>query len=80
MGLKVINVEAKDIHVTLEMSLTELRQLRDALNATTVEVNSEEEPRIALAAKFLTAEFFPFINELVEDLSKDVTRPDSTRG
>ncbi len=80
MGLKVVNVEAKDIHVTLEMSLTELRQLRDALNATTIEVNSEEEPRIALAANYLTAKFFPFINELVEDLSKDVTRPDSTRG
>lgn len=80
MGLKVINVEAKDIHVTLEMSLTELGQLRDALDVATIEVNSDEDPRLALAAKFLTAEFFPFINELVEDLSKDVTRPDSTRG
>ncbi len=80
MGLKVINVEAKDIHVTFEMSLTQLGQLRDALDVATIEVNSDEDPRLALAAKFLTAEFFPFINELVEDLSKDVTRPDSTRG
>ncbi len=80
MGLKVINVEAKDIHVTFEMSLSDLTQLRDVLSIANVEYNSEEDPRIALAAKFLTAEFFPFINELVEDLLKDVTRPDSTRG
>ncbi len=80
MALKVINVEAKDVHVTFEMSLSDLTQLRDVLSIANVEYNSEEDPRIALAAKFLTAEFFPFINELVEDLSKDVTRPDSTRG
>ena len=80
MGLKILNIEAKDVHVTFEMSLTELRQLRDAISIAQLEYNSEEDPAVALAAKFLTAEFYPFINELVEDLAKDGIRSDSTRG
>jgi len=80
MSLKVLNVEAKDIHVTFEMSATELRQVRDALSIAKIEYNSEEDPQMALSAKFLTKEFYPFIHQLVEDLSRDVIRPDGPRG
>ncbi len=80
MGLKVLNIEARDIHVIFEMSGTELQQVRDALSIGKFEYDGENEPELALAVKFLTGGFYPFINELVEDLSKDVTRPDSTRG
>jgi len=80
MSLKILKIEARDIHVTFEMSATELRQLRDAIGISELKYNSEEEPQLALAAKFLENEFYPFIHELVEDLARDGIRPDSQRG
>jgi len=80
MGLKVLNVEARDIHVVFEMSLSELRHVRDAIDAAHINYASEEDPKLALSVKYLTGDFFPFIDELVEDLEKNVTRPDRKRG
>lgn len=65
----VLKVAPKDISVTMEISLVELRKLRDGLAIAKIdfngEVNEERE-----AADFITRQFWPELNQLVEDLER----------
>lgn len=67
--MKVINVEHRDIYVTLDLSLQELKFLDQALDHTTLEFNGEEEPEMKVADHFVRETFAPTIKELLKEIS-----------
>jgi len=63
----VIRVAPKDIFVNIEMSLSEVRLLHQALGIATIDYdgNNEREKESATYAK---TTFFPFLDDLLEDI------------
>ncbi len=67
--MKVIQIEARDIILTFEMSLAELEKVRLALDCTELNLDKAD-PKLREetkeAAKFLTNELYPFIVKSIE--------------
>jgi len=70
MALKILGVEPKDIHVALDISVTELSMVLDFLDHCEMEYNGKEEPEMVEAKKFVTEEFFPVLNKLLIDIKR----------
>lgn len=66
--MQIISVQPKDIHITLEMSMKEVRFLLDFLSRSKLEYTEEEKEWV----EFVTKDFFPKLNELEEKI-KDGT-------
>lgn len=64
--MRVVNVEHRDIHVTMDFSLNEIAMLRDALSVANINYNSEENPELVKAVQFLTNGFYPILDKLVQ--------------
>jgi len=66
--MKIIDVQPKDIYVTTEFSLVQLKWLQMFLNRSTVEYSSEDEPEIVEAVKYVTDKLYPdlesFLNQM----------------
>jgi hypothetical protein len=71
MAISILRVAPKDFYVTLEISLTGMRQLVRALDLTEINYDGQENPDDKLAVMFLTKEFYPSIKEVVVDLDKE---------
>jgi len=67
--MKVLQIAPKDIYVTLEISLTEMESLLIALENAIIEYDGKD-IRVARAVKYLTKEFQPMLDKIVEDLKK----------
>ena len=65
----VLKVVPKDISVTMEIGLTDLRKLRDGLALANINFNGEDNAERE-AADYTTKVFYPQLNELVEDLDR----------
>ncbi len=65
--MKVLNVEHRDIHVTVDFSFKQLQQLRDFLDHANVSYNSEEEPEMAETAEYIQ-HLFTFLNEFINNI------------
>jgi hypothetical protein len=71
MAINILRVAPKDFYVTLEISLTGMKQLVRALDLTEINYDGQENPEDKLAVMFLTKEFYPSIKEVVVDLDKE---------
>ena len=69
--MKVLTVAPKDIYVTIEIGLKNLKQIITALDHAKIEYDSKANPDAALAVIYLTKEFYPGIKEVVTDLEKE---------
>ena len=67
--MRVVNIEARDVYVTLDLSAQELQLLDAALDHTTLEFDGEQEPQMKLANHFITETFAPAIKELLKEIS-----------
>ena len=65
--MQILNIEPKDIHVTLDLSITEIKMLLKALDEVKIDYNSKTEPDKAEAAGFLKL-FFKLLSEVEEDI------------
>lgn len=65
--MKILTVEPKDIYVTLEMGLYEIKYLLDFLDTANVDYDSKENPDLAKACEWID----PFYKEL-EVMYKDI--------
>lgn len=66
--MKIVSVEARDVYVTMDMSLQEINYLMDFLDKSVVEYNGDEEPEMKKADSFIKERFFPMLNQLTEEL------------
>jgi len=65
--MRVLNIEFRDIHVTLEFSLKQLQYLRDLLNHADISYDGEEEPEMKEAVNYLENQFHPFLVQVIKD-------------
>jgi len=66
--MKIINVEPKDIHVILDMSIREVNLVLDALDNSEVKFASDEKPELAEAATYLKDVFFKTLSDLSSEI------------
>lgn len=66
--MRVLNVEPQDIHVILDLSLTEVKKILDALEHSEIKFDGSENPEIAEAADFLRNIFFKNLDALVVEV------------
>ena len=66
--MRIINVEPKDIHVTMDMSIREVNLVLDALEHAEIKFPGDDKPELKEAAKFLSDEFFKTLSGLSADL------------
>jgi len=64
----ILNVEPKDIHVTLDMSVKEINMVLDAMEHAEIKFPGDEQPELKEAAQFVTDVFFKTLSELSADL------------
>ena len=61
--MRVIGVQAKDIFFKIELTLTEIMMLRDALNRGTFDVDGTDHDQVE-SNNFLTEEFYRFLDDI----------------
>jgi hypothetical protein len=65
--MKILNIEPKDIHVTLDMGIQEIKLVLDALENSEIKFDSEEQPDLPKAADFLKV-FFKTLDDVVNEV------------
>lgn len=66
--MKIIDIQPKDIHVNVELSLTEIDEISLAISNSKILVDSD--PRIKEASKVLT-DFFDMLNDVLSKMKKN---------
>lgn len=77
---EVINIYPMDVHAELRFSLSELNLLADFLDKCEYQGDLED-PNHKAEHEFVIDKFFPFLNQLTDDLMKGFghgSGPDST--
>ena len=72
--IQIINVAPRDIHVTLDLSITGIRMLLKAGEKATLTYNSKEEPDMPEADQFFKS-FFKLLSEVEEDIGPAKREP-----
>ena len=67
----VSKVQAKDVWVTLEFPMSEIRHIKDVLDHSEIVFDSKQEPKMEVANAYVQDHFYPLIAKLIEDLSKE---------
>ncbi len=68
--MRVISVEPKEICVTAEFKLTQIRHLLNFLDKSKVEYSSKDDPIMVEAAEYVKNDFFKTLDRLYEEFSK----------
>ena len=68
--MKILNVVPKDLHVTFEISLIKLKMLSLFLERSKVEYNSETEPEMAEAVKYIAEGLYPNLADFLDEMEK----------
>lgn len=66
--MKIVAIQPKDIHVNIELSLTEIDEISLAISNSKILVDSD--PRIKEASKVLT-DFFDMLNDVLSKVKKN---------
>ncbi len=63
--MELIKIEAKDVTITFQMTLTELEKLKTVLDISEIKYSNNEEKE---ASNFLTKLVYPFIISTIEKI------------
>lgn len=77
--MKILGVQPKDVHITMELSHTELVYLLEYLSVCVANPDRSSFEKFEKAAKFVEHDFFKGLDQLSEDI-KNEFGPDSTQG
>ena len=69
--MQILNVEPKDIHITLDLSIKETRMILDVLDHAKVEFNGTEEPGMIEAYDFVKDRFLKQLDQVVQDVERN---------
>ena len=69
--MKIVKIEPKDIWVTIDLSLSELKKILSALDHAEINYDHKKDIKINEAATYLIKEFYPTIKEVVDDLEEN---------
>ena len=62
--MEILDVVVAEMHVNMDISLTELKLLKQAMDNSTVSYNSSKEPEVAYHACFF--QFYEIVKGIVE--------------
>lgn len=68
--MKLVDVQRKDIYVTVEFSLEQWKKLRLLFERMNIEYNSEKEPELVKAVQYLHQELYPHIVHVDDTISE----------
>ncbi len=68
--MRIINIEKRDIWVTIEFSAEQLLMLKNLLDHAQIEFDGEKEPEMIEAEKFLNEKFYPILKEFSQTVHK----------
>jgi len=68
--MKILKVESKDIYVTIELSVAQIKHILDFLNHCICNYNSEEEPSMKESDAYMNETFFKELNDLYENIER----------
>ena len=68
--MKIISIESRDIHVTFELSITQIEKLLLALGHSKIEYDSKEDPEVEKAVEYLKEDFFVKLDKIVDEIHK----------
>lgn len=66
--MKIIDIQPKDIHVNIELSLTEIDEISLAISKSKILVDSDQD--VKEASKVLT-DFFDMLNDVLSKVEKN---------
>lgn len=66
--MNVVRVERRNTYITLDFSIEEIQHLKRIFDNASIVYNSEEDDKMPKADKWLTEEFYPVIDELVDKI------------
>ncbi len=64
--MKILNIEKKDVWVTMEFSAEHLDMLKMIFDHATIEFDKEKEPEMEEANAYLQEHFYPFLKYFSE--------------
>jgi uncharacterized protein YdhG (YjbR/CyaY superfamily) len=64
--MRIVNVEPRDVHLIIDLSLQEAERILDVIEISTI--NFTEEPKLKEAISYYKDTFFKQLNELVEGI------------
>jgi len=69
--MRIVNVEPKDIYVTIEMSMKEVNMLLDALDNAEINIKKDTAPELETAINFLVDVFFKNLSKLSDEVKEN---------
>ncbi len=66
--MKILAVEPKDIHVIIDLSITQVGYILDYLERCKVDFDSKEDPEFIEVAKYVSGDFFKQLAKVHEDV------------
>lgn len=69
--MQILNVEPKDVHIAMDLSIKETRMILDVLDHAKVEFNGTEEPGMIEAHDFVKNRFFKQLEQVVQDVERN---------
>jgi len=67
--MQILNVEPKDIHITIDLSVTESRSIVKALDHSQINYDGKDEPDMVDASGCLSS-FYKMLSEVLDGLPK----------
>ncbi len=69
--MKIIDVQPKDIYVTTEFSLVQLKWLHLYLSGSKFEYSSEDEPELVEAMYYIVDKLYPKLTSFIEQMENE---------
>lgn len=67
----VSKIQPKDVWVTIELPVTELKHLRDVLSHSEIQFDSINEPGMIKSNAYVQDHFFPVLSKIIENIEND---------
>jgi len=66
--VRIIDVQARDIYVTLEFSITQIKRILDVLDKVEIKYNKTDNPELDKSVEYFTEDFCKKLGNLYEDI------------
>lgn len=68
--MEIVTVEPRDIHVVIDLSITEVKHLVNFLDNCSIEFDSKEHPELSESISFVTEKFFKMCDDIINDVKE----------
>lgn len=66
--MKILSVAPKDVYITLEFSVEQVKQILDFLDHAEVRFDGEDEPEMKVATDYIKEVLYPQLDQVYQDV------------